>query len=141
VSYVFTDDVVMSVQKSPIFDGVTIATALLGIGKTFLLSELSMDEMTRWSKLHKVVFDELRCGVTDTKKAILSLFSMGKVDTLFTTNPALAEWAFERGITVSLVCFPRYSVPKNRPGLKPWNTLVDEIERQALDVQDLEEEL
>lgn len=140
MSYVFTDDVIMDHKKDPIHEGTSTSTAFLGLGTTLLLSKLSMDEVVRWGKLHKVVFDDLRCGVVDLKKALLTLSSMGKVDILVTADPSLASWALDRGIVSSLMCYPRYSLPKNRPGLKPWDTLVSELERQAIDDIYVEEE-
>ena len=74
MSYVFTDDVIMD-HRDPIHEGTSTSTAFLGLGTSLLLSKLSMDEVVRWGKLHKVVFDDLRCGVVDLKRPSYSVIN------------------------------------------------------------------
>lgn len=135
MTFVFTEDVVITSRFTPILEGKQLLAAMTGLARTVLVSDSEFDEITRWTKLNDIQFDDMKLG--ELRSTITQLRSQRKIDILFTPQPSLAAWAIGEGITTVLFCHPTFALPRHLPRSKSWLELIKELDlKVGIEIED-----
>lgn len=141
---IFVDGVLRNHKSAPIPDGMALYRSLNEKHRVLLLCN-DKEKTDHWLRQHRVMkLDDIvgtdgipALGDDVAYRQVEWLRSQGPVEYVITSDPALTNRLLEVGMTTLVFMNPLYIKeefrPDSRQGVRSWNDIVQEIEKQQDD--------
>lgn len=138
---IFLDGVLRKTgDKSPMFEGLNLYKGLNEVNRVVILAE-DKEKADLWfkantlnAKLDDIIGPSKIVSDNPKLQQVLDCQAKGKIDFVVTDDSDLARDLLERGIMTMVFLSPRYSRPEFRPdareGVKSWDKITEELDRQ-----------
>lgn len=133
------EGILSSHDKKPNRTGVMLYYYLIPHSRVAIYTEWSKRDAENWLAVNGIIdYAELidsssgLHGDDLSQRQITIARSRQPIDLLWTANPELAAWAFEKGIPSLVFAHPDSIAIPHRPGMKAWSTIEESITKRNI---------